>query len=52
MMALLLGYGPTCPGTGTIAQLPGMPPGASWDSNGADCSFYTQTTPLLPKQSV
>jgi hypothetical protein len=52
MEVFLLGYGPSCPGKDNIPQLPGMPPGITWDSNGADCSFFTQTTRLLPKQSV
>jgi len=44
-------FGTTCPGQGSIPQLPGMPPGLSWTPTGSDCTFYYET-PLLAPQPI
>ena len=45
----LFDFGATCPGQGSIPQLPGMPPGLSWSSSGNDCTFYSETKLLAPQ---
>jgi len=51
MEVWLKNFGPTCPGQGNIPQLPGMPPGLTWNGLGGDCSFFDET-PLLPSQPI
>jgi hypothetical protein len=51
MEVWLFDFGPTCPGQGSVPQLPGMPPGLSWSSAGNDCTFYAET-PLLSQQPI
>jgi hypothetical protein len=43
----LYGFGPMCPGQGSVPQLPGMPAGQVWTATGGNCTFYAET-PLLP----
>lgn len=54
MEVWLLDFGPTCPGEGSIQQLPDMPQGISWghSPSNMDCVFDTTTTPLLAAQPV
>jgi hypothetical protein len=52
MEVWLFNFGPTCPGQGSVPQLPGMPPGISWSQSSGDCVFDSPTTPLLAAQPV
>jgi hypothetical protein len=47
----LFNFGPTCPGQGSIPQLPGMPTGLSWTATSGNCTFYDET-PSLPSQPI
>ncbi len=54
MEVWLMNFGPTCPGEGSVPQLPGMPVGISWvhTSPPTECVFDSPTTPLLAVQPV
>jgi hypothetical protein len=52
MEVWLFNFGPTCPGQGSVPQLPGVPAGTLWYSTGNDCVFDSPTTPLLAVQPI
>jgi len=52
MEVWLFNFGPSCPGHGSVPQLPGMPAGISWGQSGTDCVFDSPTTPLLSAQPI
>jgi hypothetical protein len=48
----LLNFGASCPGTGNIPAIPGVPAGISWTASEGDCFFDSPSTQLPPQDIV